>query len=261
VTDGSGGGVTITGGAAGGGGSAAGVDGAITIGSTDTSAVTILGGSNAGTLTLGNASAGAVTLDTAAGVSIDAATASNFTVTGGTADLTLGARAATITLNESGDTSLDGTFTATSIIGALNELKTAGVAEASQVVTTVLATTGLTVGRAVYVSAADVASHTDANATSTAEVVGFVKTVGAAGTGEVVTAGVVNVAIEAGLTFSAGAVLYLGVGGTAGQLTDVPPSGSGDTIYEVGIANEAAAGSSADDQIEMIIRLGQRVVV
>jgi hypothetical protein len=64
-----------------------------------------------------------VTVDAGAGVSIDAATASNLTVSGATADLTLGARAATVTLNQSGDTALSG-FTATSLIGALNELQT-----------------------------------------------------------------------------------------------------------------------------------------
>jgi len=62
-------------------------------------------------------------------VSIDASAASNFTVSGATADLTLGARAATITLNESDETTLDGAFTATSIVGALNELKGEIVAE------------------------------------------------------------------------------------------------------------------------------------
>jgi len=55
-------------------------------------------------------------------IALDATSASNFTVSGAAADLTLGARAATITLNEAGDTSLSG-FTATSIIGGLNELK------------------------------------------------------------------------------------------------------------------------------------------
>jgi hypothetical protein len=61
----------------------------------------------------------------AGAVSIDVAAASNFTVSGATADLTLGARAATITLNETGQTTLTG-FTATSLVGALNELKAAG---------------------------------------------------------------------------------------------------------------------------------------
>lgn len=62
-----------------------------------------------------------ITLDTAS-ISLAATDASNFTVTGLTNDLTLGARDATITLNESGDTTLSG-YTATSIIGALNEVK------------------------------------------------------------------------------------------------------------------------------------------
>ena len=79
------------------------------------------------------------------------------------------------------------------------------------------------------------------------------------------TAGVVDVAIASGLTFSAGAILFLvatGIAGLAGQLTDdVSSFTTGDTIYEVGVANEAAAGSSSDDQIEMLIRLGQRVIV
>ncbi|MDC1299923.1 hypothetical protein N8Z24_00290 [bacterium] len=70
-----------------------------------------------------------IEVDGSGGISVDAATASNFTVSGATADLTLGARAATITLNESGDTSLSGTFTATSLVGAINELLTLIVAE------------------------------------------------------------------------------------------------------------------------------------
>jgi len=64
----------------------------------------------------------AITIDsTAAGISLGAITASDFTVTGATADLTLGARAATITLNQVGDTTLDVSFAATSLIGAINE--------------------------------------------------------------------------------------------------------------------------------------------
>jgi hypothetical protein len=68
------------------------------------------------------------TVDTlgAGNISLDSAAASNFTVSGATADLTLGARGATVTLNESGETTLD--TTATSIVGAINELVTAGAA-------------------------------------------------------------------------------------------------------------------------------------
>ena len=65
---------------------------------------------------------GGIAIDSsAAGISLDGVTASNFTVSGATSDLTLGARAATITLNEAGQTTLSGGFAATSIIGAINE--------------------------------------------------------------------------------------------------------------------------------------------
>jgi len=66
------------------------------------------------------------TLDATAAISLTAATASSFTVSGAVADLTFNARAGTpITLNQAGSTALVG-FTATSIIGALNELKLTG---------------------------------------------------------------------------------------------------------------------------------------
>ena len=94
--------------------------GGVTIDSTSTDIA--LTTTTAGDLDLN--SANDILADAAASISLDAATASNFTVSGAAADLTLGARAATITLNEAGDTTLSG-FTATSIIGALNELKTA----------------------------------------------------------------------------------------------------------------------------------------
>ncbi|HUW16694.1 MAG TPA: hypothetical protein VMW94_06420, partial [Actinomycetes bacterium] len=156
------------------------------------------------------------------------------------------------------------TTTATTIIEAINEVN-AAAAEPSQTVVSVIATTGLTAGRAAYISAADVSSHTDANATVTSEVIGFVKTVGAAGTGEIVTNGIVNVAMVTGLNVSAGDVLFLGnptIAGAAGQITnDVSGFTTGDTIYEVGVANENNAATSSDSLIEMVIRLGQRVVV
>lgn len=177
-----------------------------------------------------------VTMDTSAAISLDAATASNFTVSGATADLTLGARSTTITLNESGETSLDAAFDATSIIGALNELKTAGVAEASQVVITDIATTGLTVGAPVYVSGTDTASHTDASALSTSLFIGIVKTVGAAGTGEIVTDGVTAMSFAAGLTVSAGDQIYLSE--TVARVTNVAPAASGSVAASIGICHD-----------------------
>ena len=106
-----------------------------TVAATSGGAVTLTlrctnGGAGAGNLTLDckstlNIDCADCTLDATAAISLTAATASSFTVSGAAADLTLGARAATITLNQASDTALVG-FTATSIIGALNELKLTG---------------------------------------------------------------------------------------------------------------------------------------
>jgi len=64
----------------------------------------------------------ALTAELLSGV-VNASTTFSLTAAGATSDLTLGGRGTTVTLNELGHTSLVG-FTATSIIGALNELKT-----------------------------------------------------------------------------------------------------------------------------------------
>lgn len=79
---------------------------------------------NTGAVAVTPTSGTAFTVDTAGAgsISLDSPVASNFTVSGATEDLTLGARGAAITLNEAGDTTLNGGFTASSIVGALNEL-------------------------------------------------------------------------------------------------------------------------------------------
>jgi hypothetical protein len=80
----------------------------------------IIGGGSALTSTLIDAGSGTLSFNAlTAGISIDAATASNITVSGASADLTLGARATTITLNDSTHTLFSGT--ATSIVGGLNQ--------------------------------------------------------------------------------------------------------------------------------------------
>ena len=62
-----------------------------------------------------------ITIDGNANTIATTSSALGVTATGAASDLTLGARSGTITLNEAGATTLSG-FTATSIIGALNEL-------------------------------------------------------------------------------------------------------------------------------------------
>jgi len=61
-------------------------------------------------------------IDVAGSISIDSATNSNITVSGATADLTLGARGATVTLNDVSNTALTGGIAGKSLFGALNYL-------------------------------------------------------------------------------------------------------------------------------------------
>ena len=92
-------------------------------------------------------------------ISLDSAAASNFTVSGATADLTLGARNATITLNQAGNTILVG-FIATSIVGALNELKLAATPGATVVTFT---TSSATAGQAVKITGPSALAAADAD--------------------------------------------------------------------------------------------------
>jgi hypothetical protein len=62
----------------------------------------------------------------AAGQAVTGDGALSLTATGASIDLTLGARSSTITLNESGEESLNADFSATSIVGGLNELMAEG---------------------------------------------------------------------------------------------------------------------------------------
>jgi len=80
-------------------------------------------------------------------VTIDAVAASQFVVSGAAADLTLGARGATITLNQAANTTLDTNFTATSIVGALNEVKTANIGTSTP---SYLASEIISIGDVVY---------------------------------------------------------------------------------------------------------------
>jgi len=181
-----------------------------------------------------NLGTGGLTIDTTAGFSIDGATASNVTVSGATSDLTFGARGATITLNQVGDTTLTG-FTATSIVGALNELANSGV-------TTLFATytngngATITEGQAVYISAANTVDLATATAdAAAARVIGFVDPIAgiaAAASGDIGTAGVETVKLVGSLTLSVGDELFLST--TAGSCTNVAPATTGNVIQTIG---------------------------
>jgi hypothetical protein len=195
-----------------------------------------------------DAGTGGITLDTTAGFSIDGATASNVTVSGATADLTLGARGATVTLNEVGETTLDGAFTATSLIGALNELINGGAQENS--LTETYTTTGRAVGEAVIIDG-DSSANTAADASAFATVEGFVGLVATVGTpGTVTTFGTGTALFENGTaTPAAGDPIYVSPN-VAGRVTGVAPSGN-EVIMQIGVLKDDAgltAGTIGTDE-------------
>lgn len=113
---------------------------ALTIATTTTGKLTLNGASEVEVNSL------LVDVNSTGAIEMDAVTASRFVVSGA-ADLTLGARTTTITLNDAGNTTLSALFTATSLIGALNEIKTANAGNSTP---DFLASQVITAGQIVY---------------------------------------------------------------------------------------------------------------
>lgn len=178
-------------------------------------------------------------------VTIDAATASQFVVSGASADLTLGARGATLTLNEAGDTALDSNFTATSVVGALNELKTSNLGVSTP---SALASEVITAGDVVYIDwdsgntrpGIYIADNTVAAKQNPIGVALNSAAIG--GAVYVATHGqeaVVNSAITAN---NEGSPVYLT---TAGGVTLTPPSGTGNTSQIIGTVSLSGGAGTA----------------
>lgn len=243
------------------------------------------------TISTTNAGAGAANLDIdaedtitvdGASLSLDATLASNFTVTansGSNQNLVLeasnvGAGDATLifdgnsmttplpfngtTAGDTGDQDLSSNFTATTLVGALNELKEGGAQ--GVVICDKYTTTGRTVGEAVIADGNDsAATAADASALSTSEgFAGIVHIVGGTGVGEVCTSGTVEALFENGIaTPAAGDPIYLSE--TAGRVTGTAPSGtpqSGIVIYQIGVLRDAStltAGTTGTDELAEIL--------
>jgi len=244
-TGGIGGNVTINPGQA----SGAAANGSLFIGTSNTTAIAI-----------GNGTVPTITVD-GASFSIDASGASNVTVSGAAADLTLGARGATITLNESGQTTLTG-FTATSIVGALNELAAAGPSAASEVSYTTTAGEVLVASNLVSMdndAGTPRAYLTDINEGAEREnPVGIAKA-GASATAAVTVIVGGEVAIPDALWDSVPVVADVGkkvYAGTAanGVYTLTPPTGTGDNQIKVGIVSFGGAGA-----VKIVVQIGEGV--
>lgn len=206
------------------------------------------------------------TVDTAGAgtISLDAYVASNFTVTGGhltlstvtsgnvilatagaSDDITFKARgiATPIPFNGPGAGTyiLDGAFTATSIVGALNELKT-GVTTVSQLVSGGWTTTNVPAGYFGYISANNTVSKAIATTLAQAMVMGANEgTAGSmttAGTVEAIKLDPTSTAVNAGDRLFISAV-------AAGTLTKVAPVTIGQVVRAVGMARTAGTGGTA----------------
>jgi hypothetical protein len=231
-----------------------------------------------GTISIG-ADAVAGTLNFGTGAAAKTLTIGSLTTTsslllqsGATGDITFDGNTMTTPLPFNGTTSgdtgnqdLSSSFTATTLVGVLNELKEAGEADA---VISDLITTGLAIGNPVYITTTDdttAATQADVLATSEA-FVGIVRTIGALGTGEVVTSGTASALVEAGLTTTdypvAGDPVYLSEL-VAGRVTTIAPSGnpqSGEVIYQIGyVRNDTgltATTTGASDLLNIELRPG-----
>jgi len=235
------------------------------IGSTaSTSSMTLQSGSGSMVFTAGGIfdvnATGEVTVDGSAGISLDAATASNFTVSGASADLTLGARSTTITLNETGNTSLTG-FTATSIVGALNELKATGGGSALETSYTAGAG-GIAVSDAVYISATNTVLKADASTdTIASRFLGIAEApITAAAAGQIITEGPATARFDNGLTLVGGEEVFLSE--TSGNLTNVEPTTSGAVVQIVGYIKDGTGYVTVTNPFAVIHLIrGARLVV
>jgi hypothetical protein len=155
----------------------------------------------------------------------------------GANDLAFTARGSTINLNESGNTSLVG-FTATTILGAFNELKTSGSSSITYISNDY--TNGeagsITEGQLVYISTTDtVKLASAASNNSLAKMVGVVgvTSIATSSSDTIRSEGVTNVKFELSLALSAGDEIFLSAS-TAGSATNIKPSGSGNVIKSIG---------------------------
>ena len=182
-----------------------------------------------------NGGTGGVTIDCAATADITLTAASN-----ASSDIFFAAHGSgNIPFNADGAATLVG-FTASDIIGALNELKATGGGSALETSYTAGAG-GIAVSDAVYISAADTVLKADASTdTIASRFLGVAEAaILAAATGQIITEGPATARFDNGLTLAAGEEVYMSE--TAGNLTNVQPSTSGAVVQVVGYIKNASA--------------------
>jgi redox-sensitive bicupin YhaK (pirin superfamily) len=220
--------------------------------------------SAAGTLNIGNDDVDqAINIGTGQG---DRAISIGNTFAGNTADVTFAAREGSITLNEAdfvvGADTIEGQtlsgFTASSIVGALNELKASGGGTVENQYT---AQAILVLGDIVYqtttTSEVNKADASSANAAGL-NYIGVAETgAAAAAPVTVVSWGVAEVVIDATTTYNPGDELFLSE--TAGQATKTAPTTSGAVVQSIGFVKVGGA-KTAGQTVTVNLSRGHRTI-
>lgn len=184
-------------------------------------------------------------------VTITGTTSVEVTADGAFTDLTFEARSAPITLNESGQESLSGFFTATSIVGALNELAGGGTA-ASEVVQTGFDTTTNSLGNGdlgYLTTTANRVQKAIATSVAAATVIGANEGVA----GSMTTHGTIGAQnVESGITVTAGDRLFVSAT-EAGTVTNVAPTTAGQVVAQVGVARAGNGGAGNDVSMLLLV--------
>lgn len=234
-----------------------------------------------GNLTIATATSGTLGLNSAAAISSTAATTAAFsagttmsvsgttattvTATGATADLTFHGRGQSYTFNDASNITFSGGITATSIVGAINQVY-AGSGSATTVANMYTNNTGSTIvlGSAVYITttASNIDKSTATSDAAAAQFIGLVKAdIPDTTTGVIISEGVANATFEASLTLVNGNEVFLSAS-TAGYLTNVAPSATGKVVLSVGFLKDVSAytGAAGDLASVQLVRGSKSVV-
>lgn len=245
-----------------------------------------------GNLTLATLTSGTLNLNSAAAISSSATTTAAFsatttmTITGttalnltasGSSDITLTGRTQAYTFNDASNVSFSGGITATSIVGAINQVF-AAVSTAATIGTTWTNLSGVNAiaqGSPVFITttASKIANSVATADNATAQVFGFPSAqIAISGSGTVIVEGVVQMLFQTGDTVPAnGAEIFLSAAATSttanvtsSYVTGVAPSSTGNVVQSLGFLKDNLGTSSpfaADTLLAVQIVRGSKSVV
>ena len=198
------------------------------------------------TLTSGDinlSAVGVTNIDGGTGVTIDCPATYDIAITAASdnaSDIIFTAHGSATNFNDTSNAALSG-FTATTVIGALNELKSGGDS-----LTYTAGAGGITQYYATYLSADSTILHADADAIATSRFAGIAQTTeSAAASVDVKASGNSNAIFDASLTLAAGEPVFIST--TVGTMTNVAPSGSGDVVLRIGYISDTLTYNGTDD--------------